>query len=467
MRLGLGARKPLRISALCAISAALTWTVGFSCLKIGANRSTGAMVLLLQVLAVSASGEWAVAIFTAISASLAFSWYYVDQVGSLRITSGEGAVTFSMMLLTALTATQLSIRAQRRTVEAIGRREEMERLQEFGNSLFSADTVSEAANKAVTQIERLFGVRGAELELGDGSPVFSAGNCAGVSSATTTVGSGSLRFFGPAPSVEVSSAIGNLVRLVLERARSGEERARSEASRRGEELRNVVLNALAHNFKTPLTSIKAAASILRSSPDVSAENTAELVAVIDEEADRLDLLIRESLDLARIEAHQARPLFENCVLEDVAETVVARVARYLAGRTIHIEMPESLPPVRGDRFLLGQMLMQVVDNAWKYSKPGSGIRISAEQVDTQVRLTVQNEGGEIPLEARDKLFTKFYRAAGTGSQVEGTGLGLAIAQAIAEAHGGKVWLDMLPQGPAFRFALPIAMEVTQIQGASN
>ncbi len=425
------------------------------------------MALLLEILAVSASGEWAVAIFTAISASLAFSWFFIDQVGSLRITSAEGAVTFCMMVLTALTATQLSIRAQRRAAEAIGRREEMERLQELGNSLFASDTVSEAATKTVAQIERLFGVSGAELELGDGSPVVSAGDCVGVASATTGLGSGSLRFYGTPPSVEVSSAIGNLVHLVLERARSGEERARAEAARRGEELRNVVLNALAHNFKTPLTSIKAASSILRASPNVSAEDTAELVAVIDEEADRLDLLIRESLDLARIEAHQARPMFENCALAEVAESVIARVARYIAGRTIQIDMPESLPPVRGDRFLLGQMLMQVVDNAWKYSKPGSDICISAEQVDAEVRLTVQNEGGDIPLEARDKLFTKFYRAAGEGSQVEGTGLGLAIAQAIAEAHGGKVWLDMLPRGPAFRFALPVATETPQIQGVKN
>ncbi len=451
-------RKQLRISTLCAISAVLTWTIGLTCFKIGANRSTGAMMLLLEVLAVSASGEWAVAILTAISASLAFSWFYIDQVGSLRITSREGAVTFSMMLLTALTATQLSIRAQRRTAEAIGRREEMERLQELGNSLFAADTVSEAATEAVAKIEELFGVSGVELELADGSPVVSAGDCPGEPSATTTLGTGSLRFYGPQPSLEVSSAIGNLVRLVLERARSGEERARSEASRRGEELRNVVLNALAHNFKTPLTSIKAAASILRTSPDVSPDNTAELVAVIDEEADRLDLLIRESLDLARIEAHQATPLFEDCALEEVAETVVARVSRYIAGRTVQIDIPESLPSVRGDRFLLGQMLMQVVDNAWKYSDPGSGIRIAAEQVDSEVYLTVQNEGGEIPVEARGKLFTKFYRATGEGSQVEGTGLGLAIARAIAEAHGGKVWLDMLPQGPAFRFSLPIAIE---------
>ncbi len=161
-------RKQLRISTLCAISAVLTWTIGLTCFKIGANRSTGAMMLLLEVLAVSASGEWAVAILTAISASLAFSWFYIDQVGSLRITSREGAVTFSMMLLTALTATQLSIRAQRRTAEAIGRREEMERLQELGNSLFAADTVSEAATEAVAKIEELFGVSGVELELADG-----------------------------------------------------------------------------------------------------------------------------------------------------------------------------------------------------------------------------------------------------------------------------------------------------------
>ncbi len=448
-------RKSLLATAKICLAAALAWAGAALSFVLGANRPTASMLLLLVVLGVSTRGEWTLAILTSIAASLAFSWYYVDKVGSLAITTWEGAVTFSMMVITALTASQLSVRAQRRAAEAIRRREEMEQLQKLGNSLLLADTVAEAAARAVPLVMDLFAVSGAMLDFRDGTRPTSSGVCAGVPQAMVSIGRGNLELYGAPLSTEVSSAIGNLIRLVLERARSGEARARLEAAQRGEELRNVVLNAMAHNFKTPLTSIKAAASILRNSPKIVDRDAKELVAAIDEEADRLDQLIRESLDLARIEAHQASPRFEACSMSEVATAVTARLERYIAGRQVTLDVPESLPSVRGDRFLLGQMIMQVVDNAWKYSKPGSEIRISGDLVQSNVILTVENDGIEIPADQREKLFTKFYRGTGNGMQVEGTGMGLAIARAIAEVHGGRVWLDTLPRGPAFRFSLPI------------
>jgi two-component system sensor histidine kinase KdpD len=252
----------------------------------------------------------------------------------------------------------------------------------------------------------------------------------------------------------VQSALANLVSLVLDRARGAEERARIEASQKGEELRNTVLNALAHNFKTPLTSIKAAASMLRSSSGLAAGPDRELAVVIDEEADRLELLIRESLNLARIEAHQENPRVEECSVSDIVGAVRSRVKRYLGGREFLVDIPDDLPSLVGDRFLFEQMLMQVVDNAWKYSRPDSRIQVTASHVDFRVVLTIRNEGIQISEEDRGKIFGKFYRGAANRSQVEGTGLGLAIAKAIAEAHGGSIWLDSEPRGPAFRFSLP-------------
>ncbi len=101
------------------------------------------------------------------------------------------------------------------------------------------------------------------------------------------------------------------------------------------------------------------------------------------------------------------------------------------------------------------MLVQVVDNAWKYSAPGARIKITAARSGDSAVLSVHNQGNQIPDDERDRIFAKFYRGAISRSQVEGTGLGLAIAKAIAEAHGGSVWLDSEPDGPAFRFSLPV------------
>jgi signal transduction histidine kinase len=101
------------------------------------------------------------------------------------------------------------------------------------------------------------------------------------------------------------------------------------------------------------------------------------------------------------------------------------------------------------------MLMQVVDNAWKYSRPGARIRIAALAREQDVVLTVWNQGPQIPDDERARIFGKFYRGAVNRSQVEGTGLGLAIARAIVETHGGTIWLDSEPDGPAFRLSLPV------------
>jgi two-component system, OmpR family, sensor histidine kinase KdpD len=446
------------------LAAGASWSIAAVCFLLHSNRSVVSMALVLEILTIATMGDWLLAIIASGFASLAFSWYFVDAVGSFNITSGEGAVTYSMFLITGLTGSHLAIRAQRRAAEAIRRREEMERLQQLGNALLASNGVAEAAGSVVEQIVQLFGIRGAVLRVASIKKEYLAGKQLpgdGISRIPLE-GSGSedyLELYGLPPSPEVQSALANLINLVLDRAKSGEERGRIEASKRGEELRNTVLNALAHNFKTPLTSIKAAASVLRASETLTSGTDRELAVVIDEEADRLDLLIRESLNLARIEAHKENPRVESCSVSTIVEAVRSRVGRYLGGRELVANIPDDLPCLSGDRFLFEQMLMQVVDNAWKYSRPDSRIEIGASYEEGNVILTVRNEGSSIPDDERRRIFVKFYRGAASRSQVEGTGLGLPIAKAIAEAHGGRIWLESGPGEPAFRFSIPVSAEV--------
>lgn len=425
----------------------------------GTNRATAALLLLLETLGIATLGDSMLAFLSSIFASLLFSFYFIQPIGSLRLTTIQAAVTFAAMALTALTASQLSIRAQRRMHEAILRREEMERLNQLGRVLIAADTLAEAAENAVRNVVELFGLRGASLRV-EGMPrVFQWGTAAGgrVSAVPLDAESraGVLELYGAQLSEEVASALASMIRLVLERARGSEERAELEATRRGEELRSTVLNALAHNFKTPLTSIKAAASTLRASRDTLLSDERELIVVIDEEADRLNQLIHESLELAKLEGRRANPRAEDCRISGIVDRVVRRMERLLGARELTIGIPDDLPSITGDSFLLEQMLLQVVDNAWKYSRPGSPIRISAALDGRSLVLTVRNEGGQIPAGERGRIFEKFYRGIKDRSAVEGTGLGLVIAKTIAESHGGALWLDMEPEGPAFCFALPV------------
>jgi len=433
----------------------MTWLTAAGCHALGTNRSTASMTLLLEIVLVATLADWYLSLVTSAAASLAFSWYFVETSGSFRINTAEGGVTVLTMVVASVAVSHVAVRSRQRATEADRRREEMERLQEFGSALLTAHTVAEAAEKAVLNVVYLFGLQGATIRLHDVEREFRFGEKTQVQS-TIDIEHGSEFFlYGARLSAEVRSALGRVMTLVLDRARVTEERTQNEATKRGERLQNTVLNALAHNFKTPLTSIKAASSSLLRSEDVATAQGKEMVAVIDEEADRLGQLIDESLDLARIESHQANPRREECYLASIVEAVTERAARYMGGRDLVISVPSDLPPVPGDRFLFEQMVMQVVDNAWKYSRPGARIEISAFSERDRVVLTIRNEGSAIPDDEKDKIFGKFYRGAVNRSQVEGTGLGLAIAKAIAEAHKGAIWLDSEPQGPAFRFSLPV------------
>jgi K+-sensing histidine kinase KdpD len=166
-------------------------------------------------------------------------------------------------------------------------------------------------------------------------------------------------------------------------------------------------------------------------------------------------LIRESLDLAKLEARRDNPMTDECRIPQIVSRVAARMSRYFGRREFIIDVAEDLPTILGDSFLLEQMLVQVVDNAWKYSQPGAPIRISGALSGSSIVLTVWNGGSEIPADERDRIFDRFYRGSKDRDRVEGIGLGLAIARTIAEACQGKIRLDAEPLGPAFRFELPL------------
>ncbi len=438
--------------------AVLVWTLDWVCFQLKTSRATAGMLLLLAVLGTATRGDRWLAMITAGTACLAFNYYQIDTVGSLIINSLDGAITFTAMVVTAITGSHLAIRARRRADEAERRREEMNRLQQLGSSLLIANTVSATGHSIVDRIVQLFAAHTAILRV-DGQE-FVAGRPPAGEPVEIYIKSGEkatvLFLYGICPSAEVSDALSNLADLALDRARASEDRSRMESSQRGEQLRNTVLNALAHNFKTPLTCIKAAASMLRRSPSLTDEDGRDLVIAIDEEADRLAKLINESLDLARIEAHRMNPRREECDVHGTIQKVVERMSRYLGGRFVTVKIPHDLPLVDGDQFLLEQMFTQILDNAWKYSRPGGAIQVHANSAGQRVTVTIQNEGGRIPESERELIFDRFYRGSGHRSKVEGTGLGLAIARSIAEVHGGALWLDQETGGPAFRFLLPIA-----------
>jgi two-component system sensor histidine kinase KdpD len=256
----------------------------------------------------------------------------------------------------------------------------------------------------------------------------------------------------------VADAIASIAAIALERSRSLEKETRAEAARQSEQLRTAVLDALAHAFKTPLTTILAASSGLLEAGNLNPQET-ELVTLIDDQSVVLNDLTTRLLQTARLEGAEIHLRREECSLGELIDEVMEPFAAQFAGRPARIVIPEREIPVSGDNHLIVTAVRQLVDNAIKYSDPGTAITISAEATASdgrsEILISVHNEGPAIRPEDRERIFDRFYRSPGTEHRAAGTGLGLSITRKIAEAHQGRVWTGTGERGASFFFALPV------------
>ncbi len=430
------------------------------------QRVSIAMVLLLEVLGIAAVGRAVPALLASLTAALTYSYDFLPPIGSFAVSEPENVAALIAFVITAITGTQLSLRAQNRAQEANRRRDEMERLQRFSSSLLISSSLADAAAAIAREAVVQLGFDKVELVVRAGESATALHHSYGLQSTTQQI---LLTLDSEVPaelhlqtrplSEEFQRAFSNVVSLILDRAKGAEDRIRLESEQRSDELHGTVLNALAHNFRTPLTSIKMASSTLlrcrEAEVDFFAGQERDLVQVIDEEADRLQALIRESLEFARLESHRLHPRNELCNMEDIVRGACAKVSHYVFPERLTLVFDKDMPPLRGDRLLFQQMLFQVLDNAWKYSSPSAKIWISVQVDWTYLILTVVNEGPQLAEQERERIFERFVRGTATRNKVEGTGLGLAIARTIAQSYGGKLWLEHDPRGPAFRFAFPV------------
>jgi two-component system sensor histidine kinase KdpD len=227
----------------------------------------------------------------------------------------------------------------------------------------------------------------------------------------------------------------------LERDRLQREATTAEISRRSDALKSALLDSVSHDLRTPLASIRAAAGTLMD-PDIEwpPDQRRDIAASIDREADWLNRLVTNLLDMSRVEAGELRPMLVVLAVDDVVAEAVHRAGAVLAERPLETAVPPDLPPVLVDEVLIGQVMANTLDNAMKYAGPSAPVRISAHETDDhRVRITVEDGGPGVPEESLPRLFEKFYRVPrkGEGSR-RGTGIGLAVVRGLVEAMGGRV-----------------------------
>jgi two-component system sensor histidine kinase KdpD len=245
--------------------------------------------------------------------------------------------------------------------------------------------------------------------------------------------------------------------LAIERARLGQEAAGARLEADASRTRAALFSSVTHDLRTPLASITASASsLLDEDVPFSNEQRQELLRTILEESQRLNRLVGNLMDLSRLRAGALTPSKDAIPFDELVSSVIGRLRPQLGGRPVKVQIREGIPPVPMDVVQLDQALTNLIENAMRFSPPGTEIAVTAVRWEDQVEVKVSDHGPGIPPDERSQVFDEFYRKD-VGERRGGTGLGLAIARAIVIAHGGSMWVEGTPGGgTTVRFRLPLS-----------
>jgi two-component system sensor histidine kinase KdpD len=253
------------------------------------------------------------------------------------------------------------------------------------------------------------------------------------------------------------SAVAAQLGLAIERARLRREANQAEVLRRTDELRRALLNAVSHDLRTPLASIMASAGSLQQDDVVwTHEERQDFAHAIVDQAERLNRIVGNLLDLSRIEGGSLRPDKGWYDVAALVDEVLGRLRPVTAAHSVLVRVPEGLPAVSLDYVEIDQVISNLVENATRYAPTGSEIAVSAQRANGEVRVAVEDRGPGVPASSVQHLFDPFYRVADGTPRPAGLGLGLAVAKGLVEAHGGRIWVENRPGGGArFTFSLPL------------
>jgi two-component system sensor histidine kinase KdpD len=440
---------------------------------------TGFLHLVLVVLAAMYGGFWQATVISVVAAGC-LNYYFVPPIYSF-VNSPANWVALGAFEFTALVISRLSLRAQEQALEAIGERRDMERLYETSRRILLFGNSGEPGSLIASLIQQTFELRGVRLFDAVSSTMYQRGECApeadqrtrdayflgadtfdpeteswycAVRQGTRLVGG--LALSGTGMNKLAATALASLSGIAMERVRSLQRESRAEAARQTEQLRTAVLDALAHQFKTPLTVARTASSGLLAVGGLS-ELQAELVTVIDRQAKTLDRLAARLLRTATLDCTEFKPQCEWLFLSGLVTAATDRIDPDAERARFQLSVPSREIPIFADRELILTALAQLVDNAIKYSEPGSPVEIRAMAGGGKVVLTMRTKGLVVAAGDCERIFERFYRAPETQHLPAGTGLGLSIVKRIVAAHHGSVWAKGEPGfGTSFSISLPAA-----------
>jgi two-component system sensor histidine kinase KdpD len=459
------------------------------------------LVMLYLLAVVVAATRWGrgPSVLTAVLSVLAFDFFMVPPQLTFAVSDTQYILTFFGLLAVGLVISTLAVR-EREQAEAARRREtHAAALYDLSRDLATAvsqDTVMQAALRNISELfhceTALFLPRGDVLALHARTPqfpsdqdgyavatwVFRRGQAAGLGTNTLTAtdarylplktAQGVIGVVGIRPNLEsdesmspdqqrLLEALLSQVALATEATQLADKARQAQVLRETEKLQTALLNSVSHNLRTPLASITGALSSLRDDDQMlDAGARRDLLSTAWEEAERLNRLVGNLLNMTRLEAGMMTLALEACDVQDLVGVTLTQMANRLRHRQLVMDVPGALPPVKVDLVLTAQALVNLVDNAVKYSPADTPITIRAYGDPQQVVIEISDEGTGIPPAELEHIFDKFYRVQQI-SDTSGTGLGLSISRGIVELQGGRIWAVNRPGGGAtFAIALPIA-----------
>jgi two-component system sensor histidine kinase KdpD len=471
--------KVWRILGAVGIIGALT----FLCYRIfNVNNVTVALMFLLAVLAISTNWGVVEGLTASVASMLCFNFFFIPPIGTFAIADPQNWVAFFAFVITAVMVSHLSATVRKETEESTNRQREIEQLYTLSRNLLLLEVHGPLAQETANLIAKIFDVPGVAFYDRTTDRVHRAGphdipvdaaklrdtalqatvfhdSTTKTTAIPISLGGqpiGSLAIQGSQVSDTALHAIGNLTAITLERAHAQDVATRAEAAKQSEELKSTMLDALAHEFKTPLTPIKAAVTSMLSDTDISPAHQ-ELLRIVDEETDRLNHMLTEAIQMSRIEAGQLQLHRSPQSLRKIFREQLEKLGEGLEDRKVIMEVPENLPRVSVDAEFIGIVVWQLLSNALRYTPPGSPITLRASAEETEVTVSVEDCGPGISEAEQRKIFEKFYRGKDQREIIPGTGMGLTIAREIVRAHHGRIWVESEPgKGARFSFAIPRA-----------
>jgi len=456
----------------------------FICYGLGLNLTVVGFLYLIIVVLQSLIGDFISSAAVSIIADLCLNFFFIPPIFSLRVSDSSDIWALTSFLVTGLVITRLTTQLRREAEISEHQRHEMKLLYELAQRLFALDPREEMLSKSAVLFRTVFGLRATCLYDGINAELHSDGDSqtgladrtratyiswqdsdddvsAVFTRALRAAGNtmGAIGFEGLEDAELTAGPLTELAAAILERARVFRDASHADAAAQAEVFRGAILDALAHEFKTPLATIVTAAGGLRETGGLRPEQL-ELAEMAETEASRLGLLTSRLLRIARLDREEVKPQLE---LTDLAELITHLADQYQerwTDRKLSLSKDVPTAEVLADAELLRLAVRQLLDNACKYSHSGAAIKVGIELQNEFVTVLVWNSGNPLPSNERTRIFERFYRGTDARQAAPGSGLGLYVARKIVQAHGGSLDLesDGTPdsQGVSFRLTLPIA-----------